>query len=204
MTINQSEFVVLKKISFVGVSAAAIALAVLCPSPARALNFDWTATFQDSTTSSGTLGIAESSVSPGGVYSVIAISGTFKGDVITGLSTYNSSANTLAWDFDGSAITLQTSGGFVFPRPLGGIAFTYGSGSGEAAMKYNGSSSTGAAEVFADNVIGNNFISSSSISISAVPAPLPLLGLGAATAFSRKLKQRIALRRKREEVGEAA
>jgi hypothetical protein len=36
---------------------------------------------------------------------------------------------------------------------------------------------------------------------SAVPAPLPLLGLGAAAAFSRKLKQRIALRRKREEVG---
>ena len=37
-----------------------------------------------------------------------------------------------------------------------------------------------------------------------VPAPLPLLGLGAATAFSRKLKQRIAVRRKREEVIEAA
>ena len=39
---------------------------------------------------------------------------------------------------------------------------------------------------------------------TAVPAPLPLLGLGAATAFSRKLKQRIAVRRKREEVIEAA
>ena len=39
------------------------------------------------------------------------------------------------------------------------------------------------------------------MNIGAVPAPLPLLGLGAATAFSRKLKQRIALRRKREEVG---
>ena len=42
------------------------------------------------------------------------------------------------------------------------------------------------------------------MNIGAVPAPLPLLGLGAATAFSRKLKQRIAGRRKREEVGEAA
>jgi hypothetical protein len=42
------------------------------------------------------------------------------------------------------------------------------------------------------------------MNIGAVPAPLPLLGLGAATAFSRKLKQRIALRRKREELGEAA
>jgi len=41
------------------------------------------------------------------------------------------------------------------------------------------------------------------MNIGAVPAPLPLLGLGAATAFSRKLKQRIALRRKREEVGAA-
>ena len=38
---------------------------------------------------------------------------------------------------------------------------------------------------------------------SAVPAPLPLLGLGAATAFSRKLKQRIATKRKREEAGAA-
>jgi len=36
---------------------------------------------------------------------------------------------------------------------------------------------------------------------SAVPAPLPLLGLGAAAAFSSKLKQRIALRRKVEVVG---
>ena len=39
--------------------------------------------------------------------------------------------------------------------------------------------------------------------ISAVPAPLPLLGLGAAAAFFRRLKRRIALRRKREEVGAA-
>jgi len=39
------------------------------------------------------------------------------------------------------------------------------------------------------------------MNIGAVPAPLPLLGLGAATAFSRQLKQRIALRRKREEGG---
>ena len=42
------------------------------------------------------------------------------------------------------------------------------------------------------------------MNIGAVPAPLPLLGLGAATAFSRKLKQRIALRRMRAELGEAA
>ena len=34
-----------------------------------------------------------------------------------------------------------------------------------------------------------------------VPAPFPLLGLGAATAFSRQLKQRIAMKRKREEGG---
>jgi hypothetical protein len=41
------------------------------------------------------------------------------------------------------------------------------------------------------------------MNIAAVPAPLPLRGLGAATAFSRKLKQRIALRRKQDEVGAA-
>jgi hypothetical protein len=41
------------------------------------------------------------------------------------------------------------------------------------------------------------------MNIGAVPAPLPLLGLGAATAFSRKLKQRIAVKRKRDEVGAA-
>ena len=40
-TINQTDFVVLKKISFAGVSAAAIALAVLLPSPARALSVNW-------------------------------------------------------------------------------------------------------------------------------------------------------------------
>ena len=45
--------------------------------------------------------------------------------------------------------------------------------------------------------------SNSLATFTAVPAPLPLLGLGAATAFSRKLKQRIALKRKQEEVGAA-
>ena len=41
------------------------------------------------------------------------------------------------------------------------------------------------------------------MNIGAVPAPLPLLGLGAAAAFFRQLKRRIALGRKREEVGAA-
>lgn len=42
------------------------------------------------------------------------------------------------------------------------------------------------------------------MNIGAVPAPLPLLGLGAVTAFSRQLKQRIALRRKRVVEGDKA
>ena len=41
------------------------------------------------------------------------------------------------------------------------------------------------------------------MNIDAVPAPLPLLGLGAAAAFSRQLKQRNALRRKQDENGAA-
>ena len=57
---------------------------------------------------------------------------------------------------------------------------------------------------FSDNNLARTASSPTTVaSFTAVPAPLPLLGLGAAAAFSRKLKQRIALRRKRQEVGEA-
>lgn len=63
-------------------------------------------------------------------------------------------------------------------------------GTVDAVDKYPGGSSA-------------NNITSATATLAAVPAPLPLLGLGAATAFSRKLKQRIALRRKREVGGES-
>ena len=72
----------------------------------------------------------------------------------------------------------------------------------------NGLNGTFEMEAVYDNINDSTLYqyspSSSRVSFTAVPAPIPLLGLGAATAFSRKLKQRIALRRKREEVGEAA
>ena len=60
----------------------------------------------------------------------------------------------------------------------------------------------GSLEVFYPDPDRNSaWMDGSAPTFTAVPAPLPLLGLGAATAFSRKLKQRIALRSKREEVG---
>ena len=74
--------------------------------------------------------------------------------------------------------------------------FAYSNGNGNAG---------GSLEVFYPTEDQNSaWNGGATPTFTAVPAPLPLLGLGAATAFSRKLKQRIALRRKREEVIEAA
>ena len=203
-----------KKFSFVGVSSAAIALAALCPSPARALNFTWTFT----STLNGTPNI---------------VSGTLN-DLIEGSNTTasNSLANVVVTSATGGLGSIGIIGqimpiqnGEIFVS--GGMPVGYGastfvsfnifdpSAALSSSAQFSGGSSgtSGSSGLFNMNIGASNFsIPTSAQEISdsdepftaaAVPAPLPLLGLGAATAFSRKLKQRIALRRKREEVGEA-
>ena len=188
----------LNKISFAGVSAAAIALAVLCPSPVRALSVNW---------------------------SFVSGSDTFSGtieDLSDGLNTSTSSVipyvtvtqaplsyNNLASKQLGLAAgEMFVSGGV--PLDNGSTSFVefYSNSYPELYRVFfrNGSNGTFDMEASYNNTnvsgVNQNSPSSTPMSFTAVPAPLPLLGLGAATAFSRKLKQRIALRRKRVEVGE--
>ena len=117
-----------------------------------------------------------------------------------------------------SQITLNAS---TFPPGGSGILVTAGfvdttglqlffrSGTQELQLENPNGRSGVYGGYYRDSSVGGMFGSSAASTdlsvpvFTAVPAPHPLLGLGAATAFSRKLKQRIALRRKREEVGAA-
>jgi hypothetical protein len=190
---------VLRKISFAGVSAAAIALAFLCPSPARALSVNW---------------------------SFVSGSDTFSGtieDLSEGLNTSSSSLipyvtvtqappsynNLTSKRLDLASGEMIVSGGVPLNNGNTYSAEFYSNSYPELYYIYfrNGSNGTFDMEANYNNTnvsgVNQNNLSSSPMSFTAVPAPLPLLGLGAATAFSRKLKQRIALKRKRDEVGAA-
>ena len=189
-----------KIFSFVGVSSATIALSVLCPSPARALTFNWTFT------------------STGGSFNG-PVSGTIDGlyDNILNNSTSNpgmtATVTSDPFSIGGppSQMTLNTalfSGGNGI-RVTAGVVDTTGLqlyfvGSSRRDQLHlenpNGNQIPGG---YYEDTTGRYAYGTAVPVFSAVPAPLPLLGLGAATAFSRKLKQRIALRRKRDEVGAA-
>lgn len=194
----------LKKFSFVGVSAAAIALAVLCPSPARALSFNWTFT----STNGDFIG---------------PISGTIDGLNDNSLNNFASNpgmtATVTSNPFNIVGIPSQmTLNPFTSPVGGNGILVTAGvvdttglqlyfSGGSQDLQLENPNGTSGIfGGAYGDYSVGSGGASAASTDLSvpvftAVPAPLPLLGLGAATAFSRKLKQRIVLKRKREEVG---
>ena len=185
----------LRKISFAGVSAAAIALAVLCPSPARALTFNWT--FTDQNTSDPVSGTIDTPGSANGLYSTgvtatvtqVPLSwgsslgyGTFSFFAGNGINVLNG-----AIDQSGSdVIVLANASGET-------LQFADQGSGGATPARFSAQG----------GFMGNQASSPTDMaSFTAVPAPLPLLGLGAAAAFSRKLKQRIAMKRKREVGGE--
>ena len=192
----------LQKFSFAGVSTAAIALAFLCPSPARALSFNWTFT------------------SNGGNF-IGPVSGTIDGLIDNSLNNNSNNPSMTAtvtsdpFNIGGtpSQMNLNTywySGGSGILVNAGvvdttGLQLYFSGGSQQLNLENpNGNSGTLGGYYYYSNAGSGSIASSSDLSVpvfTAVPAPLPLLGLGAATAFSRKLKQRIAVKRKREEVG---
>ena len=203
--INVCKVIMIKRFSFAGASVAAIAFAVLCPSPARALSFNWTFTSN-----------AGNFIGP--------VSGTIDGLIDNSLNNISNNPGMTAtvtsnpFSIAGapSQMTLNTStsppGGNGIRVTAGvvdtnGLQLYFTSGDGFKILQlekpngfYGGYYFDQLASGFGSTAISDN----GSVPVfTAVPAPLPLLGLGAATAFSRKLKQRIALRRKREEVGAA-
>ena len=206
MNINQTESVVLKKISFAGVSAAAIALAVLCPSPARALNFNWTFTSGSGATVSGTINDLDEGPN---IYSTTPRSYVVVTSATGGLGTTGIRNLPISIYNDSGTSQIFVSGGVPVSNGTSGYARFFGSQGSEFYDIYftgNGGGGLFDMSVSGGEMMGMSYSEQSTTpqSFTAVPAPLPLLGLGAATAFSRKLKQRIAVRRKREEVIEAA
>jgi len=218
----------IKKFSFAGVSAAAIALATLCPLPSHALTFRFqfsdgtnigigeiqgTDTGQTYTDASGTQSIYQAT---GGYIHFDSGSQSYSG-------TYNFK-NLNSYPADYNLIPLsEYSPAYVYPANNASQYFWDNKFNNSYLWQYN---YPGVVFASVDNVkavgLWSSDGSSQTLSLydstttnwtdytlttfsppSPVPAPLPLLGLGAATAFSRKLKQRIALRRKRDEVGAA-
>lgn len=175
-----------------------------CCAKASALTFNWSTTSTGGADGSGTFDIAETSLADGSLYELTGIAGTFDGNTITGLlpagnlwyganNKFQYSASSPNWLLNLGGINFSVSG----PGSYTGVELWSTAGNGDSSIygtvdavdKYPGGSSA-------------NNITSATATLAAVPAPLPLLGLGAATAFSRKLKQRIALKRKREVGGE--
>ena len=187
-----------KNFSFVGVSAASIALAVLCPSPARAFSVNWSFV-SGSDTFSGTI----ENLSDGS-----NTSSSTPIPYVTVTQAPSSYSNLISQQLGlASGGVMFVSGGVPLDNGNTYSAEFFSDSNPELYYIYfrNGLNGTFEMEAVYDNINDSTLYqyssSSSRVSFTAVPAPIPLLGLGAATAFSRKLKQRIALRRKREEVG---
>jgi len=185
-------------------------LILSCCASASALTFNWTTTGLRAN-GSGTFEIAETSVSHGSLYQLTSISGTFDGNAITGLlppgalwwatnNAFEYDAVNGSWLLNNSGVNFSVSGSSTYD----GVDLW--SNASNRASSYQSIDSVdyySGAMTSSPSYLDQNLNLAGTATLSAVPAPLPLLGLGAATAFSRKLKQRIALRRKQQEVGAA-
>ena len=176
-----------------------------CCSKASALTFNWSTTSAGGADGSGTFDIAETSLVDGSLYELTGIAGTFDGNAITGLlpagSLWYGSNNKFQYSAS-SADWLLNNGGIVFsvsgPGSYTGVELWSTAGGSDSSIY-----GTADAVDYHPSGISAYTITAATAAPTSVPGPLPLLGLGAATAFSRQLKQRIALRRKREEFREA-
>ena len=202
-----------KTFSFVGVSSAAVALAVLCPSgPAQALTFNWSFTGSGAPSNRGLYtGTIDIPGSTDGLYKSGVTATVASVPFISGSPSYGAFSVDTDPVFGAGYNGILLSGGAIDQSGYSDIRLIDGAGQ---TLAFRGSlqsdgitPSTYIKASFTDTSsnppMGNTGFSNSLATFTAVPAPLPLLGLGAATAFSRKLKQRIALKRKREEVGVA-
>lgn len=180
-------------------------LFAFCSPPVRALTFNWSTTSTGGADGSGTFDIAETSLVDGNLYELTGIAGTFDGRTITGLlppgtlwyganNKFQYSASSNNWLLNLGGINFSVSG----PGSYTGVELWSRAGSGDSSIY----GTVDAVDYYPGTSAYT--ITAATATQAAVPAPLPLLGLGAATAFSRQLKQRIALRRKREEVVETA
>jgi len=218
----------LQKFSFARVSAGAVALATLCPLPSQALTFRFqfsdgtnigtgeiqgTDTGQTYTDAKGTQSIYQAT---GGFINFVSgsqsYSGTYNFKDLSSLSAVNISTWPSVYNPyykypanpSGEFWNNKFNNSYLWQDFYPGVVFANGDDSKVAGLWSNGSSQMLALYDTTATLSPWTYYPLTTFSPSTpVPAPLPLLGLGAATAFSRKLKQRIALRRTREKVGAA-
>jgi hypothetical protein len=169
------------------VLAAVASLATLAvPSAAHALDWNFSFSFNNGDTASGTMTTGGTSAVAGQTYTISAISGTFKGQSITGLVTGSSSEIYNQFEWTGGSPSFKIANGigwatssFIAAISRGGSGFDYPGG------------------WFISGVSQGNLTSYSisppvSSSPAAAPGPLPLLGAGAAFSMSRRLRRRIS------------
>jgi hypothetical protein len=217
----------LKKFSFAGVSAGAIALATLCPLPSHALTFRFQ--FSDGIN----IGIGEIQGAETGQAFTDSNGTQLIYQAIGGFIDFSSGAQSYSGTYNFKDLSSYPADYNVFPPPEYSPAYNYPPSNISLYFwnnKFNNSylwqynypgvvfasvdnakavglwSSDGSSQTLSlyDSTTTNwtDYTLTTFSPSSPVPAPLPILGLGAATAFSRKLKQRIAVRRKREEEGD--
>jgi hypothetical protein len=169
--------------------AAVASLATLAvPSAAHALDWNFSFSFDNGDTASGTMTTDGTSAVAGQTYTITSISGTFKGQSITGLGTipFGSAVNQFEWTgvahllrllqvLHGPRLAGQQGLGRATPTLLALITLRCG--------KFFGNSSGN---------LTSYSISPVSSSPAAAPGPLPLLGAGAAFSMSRRLRRRIS------------
>lgn len=160
--------------------------ALTSATPAHALNWNFSFSFDNGDTASGALTTDGASAVAGQAYTITAISGTFRGESITGLYPYvPASFNQFEW-----------TGGSPSFKVYSGITWT--STNWTADIRQNIANPTAFGYPLVWCTVGDSCGNLTSYSISpvssspaAAPGPLPLLGAGAAFSMSRRLRRRI-------------
>ena len=208
--------------------AAVCVLGVLCCAPAKALSFSWSFQITGASNSSyigqaisGTIdNLQDNAINRNGMTATVSSApfGPGSGGDWATISLSYAGGNGIAVR-DGVVESTGLQAFFIYngqdrlilqnsspnrSNVVGNYDSAYRDSNGLAYSNGNGNAG-GSLEVFYPAQDQNSaWNDGATPTFTAVPAPLPLLGLGAATAFSRQLKLRIALRRKRAVEGDKA
>lgn len=182
------------------------ALALFGPFPSRALTWHWTASFGSNLNGAppfsgyGTFETDGSSVVIGQIYQITGITGflvggpkdvpgsTLNGGPITGLGNFNSATNT--FKYLGNYIS-TTINGISFVYNDGGYVYDFNINCNILEGSYAPQCQTDS--WFGGDVTGGPMLSSTlAPQPPSAPAPLPLIGAGAAFTLSRRLRRRLA------------
>ncbi len=168
--------------TFFGIAFGLLGAGLIQASPAQAIttwNWSFNTSFADQF-GSGTFTTADVTPTPGTLYSILGINGTYNrgGTVypITGLSTFESATNDFKWDGSLTSPIIVTVDGFSFQAGSNDVNI-YNSLGGPAESQFTNFSG------------GNGYVTSSSL--TPVPGPLPLLGTAIAYRASRQLRRRL-------------